>query len=92
MNLSIYFYNHYGIGNESSLEDQEIYDVQYPRMHTSFLHRYGDFYIGIKTRYDNYKITEVKEGGLLQNDAWVQQGGGQIFSYGPLLQYDTKDY
>lgn len=88
----IYFYNHYGIGNDSKLEDQEIYDVTYPRFHTSALHRFGDFYVGIKTRYDNYNISDLREGGLLENDPWAAQGGGQIFSYGPLIQYDTKDY
>ena len=88
----IYFYNHYGIGNESQLKDQEIYDVTYPRIHTSVLQRFGNFYVGVKTRYDNYNITELKEGGLLENDEWAVQGGGQILSYGPLIQYDTKDY
>jgi len=88
----IYFYNHYGIGNDSNLSDQEIYDVKYPRIHTSVLHRFGDFYLGIKTRYDNYDITELKEGGLLVNDQWASQGGGQLLTYGPLVQYDTKDF
>lgn len=87
-----YFYNHYGIGNESDQEDRETYDVIYPRIHTSILQRFGDFYIGLKTRYDNYNITELKEGGLLASDKWAVQGGGQIFTYGPLIQYDTKDY
>ena len=87
-----YFYNHYGIGNESDQEDREIYDVKYPRIHTSVLQRFGDFYVGVKTRYDNYNITELKEGGLLANDKWATQGGGQIFTFGPLIQYDTKDY
>lgn len=87
-----YFYNHYGIGNESNLEDQEIYDVRYPRIHTSLLQRFGDFYVGIKTRYDNYNITNVEQDGLLVNDEWASQGGGQIFTYGPLIQYDTKDF
>lgn len=88
----IYFYNHYGIGNESNVEDQEIYDVKYPRIHTSVLQRFGNFYLGIKTRYDNYDITEVKQEGILTTDQWALQGGGQIFTYGPLVQYDTKDY
>ncbi len=88
----IYFYNHYGIGNESKLEDQEIYDVNYPRIHTSILQRFGNFYVGAKTRYDNYDITDLKLDGILENDNWAAQGGGQILSYGPLIQYDTKDY
>ncbi len=87
-----YFYNHYGIGNDSQLENQETYDVTYPRLHTSALRRFGNLYLGIKTRYDNYRITKLKEGGLLQNDNWATQGGGEIFSIGPLIQYDTKDY
>lgn len=88
----VYFYNHYGIGNESLPENQEIYDVKFPRIHTSALHRFGDFYAGIRTRYDNYNISDLKEGGILENDNWASQGGGQLFTYGPLLQYDTKDY
>ena len=88
----IYFYNHYGIGNESSKEDQEIYDVNYPRIHTSMLQRFGDFYLGIKTKYDNYNITEIKSDGLLTSNQWASQGGGQLLTYGPLVQYDTKDF
>ena len=87
-----YFYNHYGIGNDTELEDQEIYEITFPRIHTSILHRFGNFYVGLKTRYDNYNIEGFKEGGLLQNDQWATQGGGQIFTIGPLIQFDTKDY
>lgn len=88
----IYLYNHFGIGNESSQTDEETYDVTYPRIHTALSRKCGQVYLGIKTRYDNYDITRIKENGLLENDPWAARGGGQIFSYGPIIQYDTKDF
>lgn len=88
----VYLYNHFGIGNDSRLEDEETYDVDYPRLHMALSRRFGSLYVGATTRYDNYKIRGVSEGGLLRTDPWARQDGGQLFTVGPILTFDTKDY
>jgi outer membrane protein assembly factor BamA len=87
-----YVYFFYGIGNQVEESDQEAYDARYPRFRFSYARQLRpNFYIGLRYSYDNFKITQLEEGGLLETNNYIGKEGGTISGLGPLLIYDSRD-
>lgn len=87
-----YVYFFYGIGNQVEESDQEVYDARYPRLRFSYARQLmSNFYIGFRYSFDNFKITQLEQGGLLETNNYVGKEGGIISGLGPLLIYDSRD-
>jgi len=87
-----YVYFFYGIGNQVEESDQEVYDARYPRLRFSYARQLDpNFYLGLRYSFDNFKITKLAEGGLLEKGNFIGTDGGVISGLGPLLIYDSRD-
>lgn len=87
-----YNYFYYGIGNESKSEEEEIYDVNFPRLKLNALYRvYPKTYAGLRYWYDGYDIVGIKADGLLDRNRPVGTEGGNISGFGPVANYDSRD-
>lgn len=87
-----YFYNFYGIGNNSIEEELENYDVLYPRIDFSYARSdIPNLYLGIGIKYDHYDITKVDSSGILFNTNPIGYNGGEKFNLLLTLLYDTRD-
>lgn len=85
-----YFFNYYGIGNQSKKENLEIYDANFPRFINNTSYRYTESnFIGIKTRFDGHQIQTP--GTLLSSDNPIGVNGGNVFSLGLTHAIDTRN-
>ena len=85
-----YFYNYYGLGNNSSKDDLETYDANFPRVISNLSYRLNkSFFIGALYRFDNFEIPRV--GSLLENDQLPGISGGRVSNIGLTASYDTRD-
>lgn len=85
-----YFYNYYGIGNDSKKENLEFFDANFPRVINNLSYRYSaSNLIGVRTRFDGFKINNPA--GLLTKDAPVGLNGGDIFTIGLIYSIDTRN-
>lgn len=88
----IYLYNFYGIGNTTLKEDRETYKADYPRFRIDCLRRLGDFFVGARYRFDNAKIFDFKQGGILDSNPIEGKQGGRVGGFGIVAQYDSRDF
>ena len=87
-----YNYFYYGIGNDARAEDEEIYDVNFPRLRLNAMHRiFPKAYGGLRYWYDGYDITGIKQDGLLDSNRPTGTEGGTISGLGPVFNYDSRD-
>ncbi len=87
-----YNYFYYGIGNDTRAEDEEVYDVNYPRLKLNALYRvYPKIYAGIKYWYDGYDIVKIEDDGLLAETRPLGVEGGRISGFGGAVNYDDRD-
>jgi len=85
-----YFYRYYGNGNQTKSE--ETYDVTFPRVRTEFTRRlYKQLYAGLKYTFDAFDITQVQEGGILDQEMVTGSAGGTISGLGGIVKYDTRN-
>jgi outer membrane protein assembly factor BamA len=87
-----YFYNFYGIGPKSRIEDKESYEVHFPRFRADALRHLGKSFVGLRYRYDRFDIKSIKTGGILDTQNITGKSGGNISGIGLVLQYDSRDY
>lgn len=87
-----YFYNFYGIGGQSSLDDLENYDVKFPRVRATFLKKIrGAVSVGLTYQFDKMNITKVEPGGILDNEQPTGHLGGVVSNVGAQILFDTRD-
>lgn len=87
-----YFYNFFGIGNNTKLADKEQYQVNFPRLRLDMLKHLGKSFVGLRYRYDYFDIKDIKRGGLLDSQDITGKSGGRISGLGLLWQYDSRNY
>ncbi len=87
-----YFYNFYGLGDNSREEDFETYDATFPRLRFSVLREIiPAFSIGLGYEFDGFNNIKIAEDGILENSDVVGKEGGTISNLGILAYYDTRD-
>lgn len=87
-----YFYQFYGIGNETIFEDEELYSVRFPRVQINYLRKLKkDFFIGGFYHFDNYNITDIESEGILERESIAGADGNVISRVGLLARYDNRD-
>ena len=85
-----YAYNFYGVGQREV--PAENYGVDYPRIRLNALRRIRpNLYAGLRGEYENYAITRVETGGLLETGTVAGGRGGRMAGAGLGLFYDTRD-
>jgi len=87
----------YPIGNQHSEKEQkhfeETYRFSYPRIRLNFLRGFHHkHYFGGRYWFDNLRIPETEEGGLLASGEIAGSRGGIITGVGAIYQYDTRDH
>lgn len=88
----LYTYQFYGIGNQTTAENQEFYDVDYPRVRLNLLKLLKpNFYMGLRYWLDDYKIKKIATGGILETKKLVGYEGGLLSGLGVVLNYDNRD-
>jgi hypothetical protein len=87
-----YFFYYYGIGNNTPLDNEEIYHVQFPRIRLHYTRKLkgGNLSLGANYWFEHYNITETRSGGLAEKSFGIE--GGVTSGLGPLLVYDSRDH
>jgi len=87
-----YFYNFYGIGNNTLVEDLENYDVTFPRVDFSYSRSDIDnLFFGGGFKYDNFNITRIDSAGILFREEPIGFDGGTKFNLLLNAFYDNRD-
>ncbi len=88
----VYFY--YGNGNETSKDDREIFNVNFPRIRINGLYGINKkWFVGLRYWLDDYDIVGVEEGGILDTDDSITgRRGGLLSGGGLVVNYDTRDH
>lgn len=85
-----YFYYYHGIGNESLVENEEIYSVNFPRLRLHYSYMALDKWsFGGAYWVEHFNIKERLDGGLVENS--VGGEGGVTNGIGPLVVYDSRN-
>lgn len=87
-----YFFYFYGVGPKSVLEDEETYNVRFPRIRLDAMQKTSaNSYLGFRYIFDAFDITRVDSGGFLDQKLVNGYEGGRISGVGPLFILDTRD-
>tara|TARA_R110002072_G_scaffold111853_4_gene240343 strand:+ start:29200 stop:30483 length:1284 start_codon:yes stop_codon:yes gene_type:complete len=87
-----YVFFFYGIGPNVEEANRESYNAILPRFRFSYARQIKpNINLGLRYTFDNFKITEKLDGGLLTSGDYVGENGGAISGLGPLLIYDSRD-
>ncbi|MBL7825815.1 MAG: BamA/TamA family outer membrane protein [Saprospiraceae bacterium] len=87
-----YAYLFYGIGNDNPTSDEEVYEVDFPRVRLNLLRQIAPHhYLGVRYWWDDYRIREVEEGGILAAGMAPGSSGGVISGAGLLYNFDSRD-
>ena len=92
--LGFYRYNFFfwGIGNKQEFNNQELYDVVFPRIRFNGLKRiYKNTYTGFRYNYDDFRVTRVDSGGILDKGTVIGAKGNVVSSLGWVLKHDSRD-
>jgi hypothetical protein len=87
-----YFYNYYGIGNNSLESDLGNYDVTFPRIDFNYSRSDIDnLFFGAGFKYDNFNITSIDSSDLLITTQPIGVEGGQKLNLLLNAFYDNRD-
>lgn len=87
-----YFFYFYGIGPTSVIEDEETYNVRFPRIRLDAMQQTStSSYFGFRYIFDDFNVTRVDSGGFLDKKLVLGYEGGRLSGLGPLFILDTRD-
>ncbi len=87
-----YFYNFYGIGGESLVDNLENYDVLFPRVDFNYSRSdIENLFVGGGVKYDNFDITRIDSSGILTNEQPIGYEGGTKMNILFNAFYDNRD-
>ncbi|MBG49599.1 MAG: hypothetical protein CML05_15035 [Pseudozobellia sp.] len=87
-----YFYNFYGVGINTPEENEETYEVTFPRVRLSLLREVvPNLSIGVGYELDGFSNLKIEEGGTLEASDVPGKGDGTVSNVGILAFYDTRD-
>ncbi|UCC83977.1 MAG: BamA/TamA family outer membrane protein [Gemmatimonadota bacterium] len=82
----------YGIGNDTSQDDEEDYTPRYARLRASIEQRYfASLFFGVGYQFEHSKLDEVEEGGMLEGGDILGSEGGVVSGGIVLASWDTRD-
>ncbi|MGB7392829.1 MAG: BamA/TamA family outer membrane protein [Pricia sp.] len=87
-----YFYNFFGLGIDSREEDEETYEVTFPRARVSLLRElFPGFSAGLAYEFDAFYNLKIDEGGILEASDVPGKRDGTVSNVGIRAFYDTRD-
>ena len=87
-----YFYNFFGVGIDSREEDEETYEVTFPRARLSLLREVKPgLFLGLGYQFDAFSNLKIEEGGILEASEVPGKRDGTVSNLGVLAFYDTRD-
>ena len=87
-----YSYRFFGIGTDLPDENEELYNVNFPRARLNLMKLVKlKWYLGARYWFDNYDIVKIEKNGLLDSDNITGSEGGRISSLGFISLYDSRD-
>lgn len=92
-----YRYNYYFYGLGQQQVPRELYGVNFPRVRLNAFRRLGagrgrgQLYAGLRYQYEDYQLTSVAPGGLLDGGTVPGGQGSRLSGGGPGLFYDSRD-
>lgn len=87
-----YVYFYYGLGNATTQEMEETYQVRFPRIRWTILEQLvPHLRAGLSCKFDHYELYQRAAQGLLDQDQPTGFAGGNIVTLGAVLRYDTRD-
>jgi len=87
-----YFYNFYGLGINARLEEEETYEVTFPRARLSlFREVVPGFFMGLGYELDVFGGLGIQEGGILEASDVKGKRDGTVANLGLRAIYDTRD-
>lgn len=92
--IGYYRYNFFfwGVGNKQAFSNQELYDVVFPRIKLNVLQRVvKNTYTGFKFNYDDFRVTRVDSGGILDAGSVIGAKGNVVSSLGWVIKHDSRD-
>lgn len=88
-----YFYNFFGVGMDAKEEDEETYEVTFPRVRFSIVRElFTDFSLGLGYELDNFSNLKIQEGGVLSSSEVIGKRDGTISNIGVVAFYDARDH
>lgn len=87
-----YFYNFFGVGIDSKEENEETYEVTFPRARISLLRELlPGFSAGLAYEFDAFYNLKIEEGGILEPSDVPGKEDGTISNVGVRAFYDTRN-
>lgn len=87
-----YFYNFYGVGIDTRIEDEDIYEVTYPRLRLSLLREVlTNFSVGPAYELDVFGGLVIREDGILSASDVPGKREGTVSNIGIVANYDSRD-
>ncbi|MFT4660777.1 MAG: outer membrane protein assembly factor BamA [Patiriisocius sp.] len=87
-----YYYQFYGLGPDSKIDDKESYNVNFPRIEFNYFRRLKNNHFGeIGFKYDYFDIFNVKEDGIIARENLAGRSGGDRFRFVFGYLYDNRD-
>lgn len=87
-----YPWKFFGIGNDRTSEDEELYTAQFTQVRLEVLRQWmPKFYAGLRLDYERKSIFGAEDGGLLDNGSVVAYDGGYKVGIGLSLRRDTRN-
>lgn len=81
-----YFFQFYGIGISALEEDEELFDVNFPRIDLNYTIKVQpNLYIGPGLYFENFKVENFESGGIIDSNNIAGKEGGLIIG----LQFST---
>ena len=87
-----YFYNFFGRGIASKQEDEEVYEVNFPRLRLSVLREIRpNISFGLSYQFDSFQNLTLVDDGILDNSNVPGKRDGTVSNIGILAMYDSRD-
>jgi hypothetical protein len=88
----VYSYLYFGEGNNSTPENPDIYEVNFPRININAVTRVGkNWNAGLVFGYERHDITSLERAPMLASLRPNGVDGGTVLGLGPLIRYDSRD-
>ncbi|GAA4381317.1 BamA/TamA family outer membrane protein [Hymenobacter koreensis] len=95
--LGYYRYNYYFYGVGENQGPRELYGVNFPRIRLNAFRRVvpgwvrGKLYAGLRYQWEDYDVTSVESGGLLESGAVPGGRGSRVAGGGLGVFFDSRD-
>lgn len=92
MGFKKYVEKFYGIGSHTTDEMEEVYHYRSAKLMFSLRKKISpSFYMGVQYDFENYTITQVESGGILEGGEILGSEGGTVSGLGIVLVQDNRN-